>query len=183
MERLYIHQGSSFPCLEGCPQVKELPHQTVSDYLAQQNTVAGIAAQDEYLELMQRLADGAFVLLLETGLAASGDRITLRLWRELGNNDPENMAMHLGPEWIDRLMLPDISEGLNDPVDFCRQHHDMLQEQAQTLFGKLPDASAVREASGLMMGLALHLGQGLGANPGELAENWIMAAKELGALE
>jgi hypothetical protein len=39
------------------------------------------------------------------------------------------------------------------------------------------------EASALMMGLALHLGRGLGANPAGLAEHWIKAAKEHGALD
>jgi hypothetical protein len=34
-----------------------------------------------------------------------------------------------------------------------------------------------------MMGLALHLGRGLGANPAELAELWIKTAKEHGALD
>jgi len=182
-ELLYIHEGSSFPCLEGCPQVKDLPHLTVADYLAGQDTMAGIAAQDEYLELMQRLADGAFALLLESGLAASGDRLTLRLWRELGSDDPDHLAKRLGPEWIDRLMLPDLRDGLDDPKAFSLQHHDMLQAQAQTSFGNLGDVAILREASGLMMGLALHLGRGLGANPAELAEHWIVTAKNLGALE
>jgi Fe-S-cluster containining protein len=182
-ELLYIHQGSSFPCLEGCPQVLDLPHLTVADYLAGQDVTASVAAQDVYLELMQRLADGAFVLLLETGLAASGDRLTLRLWRELGEDHPEHLAKRLGPEWIDRLMLPDLGDGLDDPAAFCRRHHDMLRSQAQTSFGTLTDAAALREASGLMMGLALHLGRGLGANPVDLAGHWIVTAKKLGALD
>jgi uncharacterized protein len=179
----YIHRGKNFPCLESCPGVVDLPHLTVADYLAGQDVMAGVAAQDEYLELMQRLADGAFVLLLETGLAASGDRMTLRLWRELGNSGPEHMAMHLGPEWIDRLMLPDFSDGLDDPAAFSHRHHDMLQSQAQASFGTLGDVAALREASGLMMGLALYLGRGLGAHPAELAGHWIETAKKLGARE
>lgn len=179
----YIHLGSSFPCLVSCPAVLDLPYPTVADYLAGQDVMASETAQDKYLELMQRLADDAFVLLLESGLAASGDRLTLRLWRKLGNDDPEHLAQLLGPEWIDRLMLPDISDCLGDPVAFACRHHDMLQSQAQASFGNLGDFDALREASGLMMGLALHLGHGLRANPAELAEHWILAAKELGARE
>jgi Fe-S-cluster containining protein len=180
-ELIYIHEGSSFPCLKGCLEVVNLPHLTVADYLAGQDVMDSITAQDEYLELMQRLADGAFVLLLETGLAASGDRMTLRLWRELGSDDPESMAKRLGPEWIDLLVLPDLGDGLDDPAAFCRRHHDMLQSKAQVSFGELRDAAAIREASGLMMGLALHLGRSLGADPGELAEYWIATAKNYGA--
>jgi uncharacterized protein len=179
----YIYQGSGFPCLDGCPEVRDLPHLTVADYLAGQDATASESAQDEYLELMQRLADGAFALLLESGLSASGDPLTLRLWRELGKDHPEHLAKRLGPEWIDRLTLPEINDGLDDPKAFSRRHHDMLQSQAQKSFGKLGDTARVREASGLMMGLALHLGRGLGANPDELAGHWIVTAKKHGARE
>ncbi len=179
----YIHRGSSFPCLDGCPKVVDLPYLTVSDYLSCQDAMACETAQDGYLELMQSLADGAFALLLESGLAASGDRLTLRLWRELGKEHPEHLTKRLGPGWIDRLMLPDISDGLDDPAAFSHRHHDLLQSQAQTSFGNLGDVAALREASGLMMGLALHLGCGLGANPAELAGHWIVTAKKLGARE
>jgi hypothetical protein len=34
-----------------------------------------------------------------------------------------------------------------------------------------------------MMGMALHLGRGLGANPEELSEHWIVTAKKLGSRE
>jgi uncharacterized protein len=182
-ELTYLYQGRHFPCLEGCPEARDLPYLTVADYLAGQDAMVSESAQDEYLELMQRLADGAFALLLESGLAATGDRLTLRLWRELGKDNPEHLTSRLGPEWIDRLMLPDFSGGLDDPRDFSRRHHNMLQSQAQISFGNLGDAAAVREASGLMMGLALHLGRGLGADPAELAGHWIVTAKNLGVRE
>ena len=179
----YIHRGHGFPCLEGCPEVVDLPHLTVADYLKRQNTGSSEAAQDKYLELMQQLADGAFALLLESGLAASGDRLTLRLWRELGREQPDLLAKRISPEWIDRLMLPDFGDELNDPAAFSDRHYEMLQSQAQVSFGALGDAKALREASGLMMGMALHLGQGLGANPAELSEHWIVTSKKLGARE
>jgi Fe-S-cluster containining protein len=182
-ETLYMHRGKCFPCMDDCPEVADLPHLTVADYLAGQDVVSGESAQSEYLELMQRLADGAFALLLESGLAASGDKLTLRLWRKMGNDQPEHLAKQLGPEWINRLMLPDINGALNDPAAFCRRHHDMLEQEAQALLGKPGDAVEFREASGIMMGLALHLGRGLGANPAELAEHWVMTAKKLGAME
>jgi uncharacterized protein len=177
----YIHRGSRFPCLEGCPEVAHSSHLTVADYLAGQDVTAGVAAQGAYLELMQRLADGAFALLLESGLAATGDRLTLRLWRELGRDDPERLAERLRPEWVDRLMLPDFTDGVDDPSTFCSRHHDLLQAQAQASFGNIGDAVGLRDASGLMMGLALHLSRGLGMDPVELAEHWIVTAKGHGA--
>jgi Fe-S-cluster containining protein len=178
----YVHLGNRFPCEVSCPAVLNLPYLTVTDYLAVQDVSAGEMAQDKYLELMQRLADAAFALLFESGLASTGDRLTLRLWRELGSDDPQQSAQRLGPEWIDRLMVPDIHYGLDDPEAFADRHHEMLRSQAQESFGDLgDDAAALREASGFMMGLSLHLGRGLGINPAELVERWIVAAQELGA--
>lgn len=104
-ELYYIYQGRDFPCLEGCPEVLDLPHKSVAAYIEGQDTKPFEGAQDEYLELMQNLADSAFALLLESGLAESGDRQTLRLWREMGREEPEQLAERLGSEWIDLLML------------------------------------------------------------------------------
>ncbi len=179
----YMHRGRRFPCLEGCPEAEGLPHLTVAEYLAVQEVSPGQAAQDAYVELMEKLADGAFALLLETDLTASGDRLTLRLWRNLGNKESEKLAEHLGTAWIDRLMLPEISSDLDNPVAFSQKHYDQLQKQAQAAFGSAGDFAALREASGVLMGLALHLGRGLGIQPSELARQWITTAKQHGARE
>ena len=75
----YMHQGAEFPCLTGCPEVLDLPHMTVAEYVKGQGAEAFESAEDEYLGLVQNLADGAFSLLLDTGLAESGDVKPLRL--------------------------------------------------------------------------------------------------------
>jgi Fe-S-cluster containining protein len=179
----YMYQGSVFPCMVGCPEVLDLPKLSVGAYIEGQATKRFEVAQDEYLELMQKLADSAFALLLESGLAESGDRQTLRLWREMGREEPEQLHDRLGTEWIDLLMIPELADGLPDPIAFSRRHHDLLFLKAQESFGTLDNVTDFRKASGLLMGLALHLGRGLGANPAELAEHWIKTAKEHGALD
>ena len=178
-----MHQGNDFPCKEGCPEVLDLPRLSVAAYLEAQAAKRFEVAQDAYLELMQNLADSAFAFLLESGLAESGDRQTLRLWREMGREAPEQLQARLGPEWIDLLMLPELTDGLNDPMLFSRQHNELLLLKAQESFGELDNFTDFRKASGLLMGLALHLGRGLGADPAELAEHWIKTAKEHGALD
>jgi len=55
--------------------------------------------------------------------------------------------------------------------------------KAQESFGTLDNITDFCKASELLMGLALHLGRGLGAHPAELAEHWIKTAKEHGALD
>ncbi|MDA3811286.1 MAG: YkgJ family cysteine cluster protein [Spirochaetaceae bacterium] len=180
-EKIYIHQGSDFPCLEGCPEVLGLPRMSVSDYITGQAVKSFEDAQDEYLEMMQNIADGAFVLLFESGLAESGDTKTLRLWREMGKEEPEKLVNRLGSHWIDHLMIPQFSDPQNDPVSFSRHHYDLLLGKVEESFHTLVNLSDYSNASMLMMGLALHLGRGLGADPEELAEHWIRTAKEHGA--
>ena len=179
----YIFEGNEFPCLDGCPEVSQLAHLSVDEYLKGQKTDKFELAQDEYLNLVQNIADIAFALLLETGLAESGDKKTLPLWRKMGNEPPETLADRIGQEWMDDLMLPEISDNLEDPVSFARKHNDLLQLKAQEEFGALKTNQELHEASVLIMGVALHLARGIGANPKILAEHWIDIAKNHGALE
>lgn len=179
----YIYQGNKFPCLEGCPEVLELPQLSVGEYLKGQLTDKFEQAQDAYLDLMQNLADIAFVLLLDTGLAESGDTKTLPLWRKMGNELPDELATRIGQEWLDYLTLPDITDELDDPTSFARKHNDLLQIKAQEKFGAAQTNKELREASVEIMGVALHLARAIGANPGILAEHWIDTAKNHGAQE
>jgi len=179
----YMYQGHEFPCLEGCPEVSGLPYLTVGEYRKGQITDKFEKAQDEYLDLMQNLADISFMLLLDTGLAKSGDKKTLALWRKMGNELPEVLADRIGREWMDYLMLPEISDDLEDSILFARKHNDLLQLKAQEKFGALQINQELHEASVLIMGVALHLARGIGTNPKNLAEHWIDIAKNHGALE
>ncbi|MDP4239466.1 MAG: YkgJ family cysteine cluster protein [Bacteroidota bacterium] len=179
----YMYQGAVFPCLEGCPEVSGLPQLSVGEYLKGQETERFEKAQDEYLDVMQQLADIAFELLLDTGLAESGDTETLPLWRKMGNEQPEILADRIGHEWMDSLMIPEIMDELDDPVSFARKHRDLLQLKAQEEFGALQSTLEIRNACVSIMGVALHLARGLGADPVILAEHWIETAKHHGAAE
>lgn len=178
----YIYQGSEFPCLDGCPEVVKLAHLSVEEYLKAQQTEKFEKAQDEYLEIMQNIADLAFVFLLDSGLAASGDKKTLSVWRKMGNEQPEELAERIGQEWLDALMLPEIEDS-EDPVQFAQKHNNLLHEKARKKFGNLQTLHEFHEASVLMMGLSLHLARGIGADPKILSEHWIETAKKLEALD
>ena len=177
----YIYEGSEFPCLKPCPEVVDLPKLSVGEYLNGQQTEKYEKAQDGYLEFMQDIADVAFELLLETGLAESGDKLTLPIWRKMGDELPEDLAERIGAEWIDCLMIPEISD--NNPVSFIAKHKEMFFDKIQEPFGGLQTFKEIHKASVLLMGLALHLARGLGANPQELAELWVDTAISNGAQE
>lgn len=182
-EAHYIYQGAKFPCLTDCAEVLELPQLSVGEYLKGQAADQFEKAQDEYLKVMQNIADIAFELLLDSGLAASGDRKTLKLWREMGKDVPEILAEKIGKEWIDNLMIPPIKEDSHDPILFAQKHNDFMIQKAQEKFGALKTNQEFHEGSVLLMGVSLHLARGLGADQKSIAEHWIAAAKNFGAEE
>lgn len=179
----YIHEGSVFPCLKECPEVLELPLLTVEEYLIGQETHAFEQAQDEYLEVMQNLADLSFELLLDTGLAESCDTQTLASWRKLGTQNVTDLAKQIPAEWLDHLMIPDL-EGQPDNVpDFVQVHQETLNTKIQELSENLSSFDTVRESAVLIMALALFLAHAIGADVKGLSEHWIESAKSYGAKE
>ena len=179
----YIYEGEQFPCLTDCAEVLELPKLSVGEYLKGQEADPFEKAQDEYLIVMQNIADIAFELLIDSGLAESGDTKTLALWREIGNEPPELLAERIGQEWIDCLMIPAINDDTESPIIFAQKHNDLLRLKAQEKFGSLQTYQELHEASVLIIGVALHLARGLGADTKGISEHWIETAKSHGAKE
>ncbi|WP_372745312.1 YkgJ family cysteine cluster protein [Lutibacter sp.] len=179
----YIYQGDKFPCLNDCSEVLQLPKLTVEEYIKGQETADFEKAQDEYLLVMQNIADIGFELLLDSGLAESGDTKTLAVWREMGKELPELLAERIGKEWIDCLMIPNINDDVENPITFAKKHNDLLVLKAQEKFGSLQTLQELHEASVLIIGIALHLSRGLGADTQGISEHWIEIAKSHGALE
>ncbi|MCB9732023.1 MAG: YkgJ family cysteine cluster protein [Deltaproteobacteria bacterium] len=174
--------ATALPCHATCPEVAALPELTVGDYLAEQGVAAGEEAQDAYLAVVEALADGAFVLLFDSGLAATGDRATLRGWRALGAASAEARLDAIPAEWRDRLAVPGVDPALiATPSAFVAAHEALIQAAAQAAFARLDSAAALSAASTLMMALALHLGRAVGADPAALSARWTARARELGA--
>lgn len=179
----YIYEGDKFPCLNDCAEVLELPKLSVGEYLKGQGAEQFEKAQDEYLIIMQNIADIGFELLLESGLAATGDKKTLAGWREIGNELPMLLEKRIGEEWMDCLMVPEITDYSDSPIAFAQKHNDLLLVKAQEKFGSIETFKELQEASVLMIGIALHLARGLGADVKGISEHWIEIAKSHGAKE
>ena len=177
----YIFEGTTFPCLNGCSEVLDLPKITVADYLEGQETADFELAQDAYLEIMQNIADIAFTLLLDSGLAESGDTKTLIAWKKLGQESAEQLAKQLGDDWLNSLMLPALDEYIENCESFANAHNELLQMKAQEEFGDLQSFKEVHLAAVKMMNLALYLALALGADALGLSEHWIDVAKSHGA--
>ena len=179
----YIYESDTFPCLTDCADVLELPKLSVGDYLKGQEAGQFEKAQDDYLTIMQNIADIAFELLLDSGLAESGDRKTLAVWREIGLELPEVLAERIGQEWMDCLMIPTLSDATENPIVFAQKHNDILLLKAQEEFGSIQTLQELHKGSVLLIAVALHLARGLGANTKEISEHWIATAISYGAVE
>ena len=175
----YIHQGDTFPCLNGCKEVLDLPKLSVGNYIKEQNTGNHELIQDAYLDLMQNLADIAFEFLLDYGLAESGDTKTLQLWKVMSLEYSDALISRIGVEWMDVLIIPEINE--EDSVTFVQKHNELLQLKIQDEFGTSNTNQEFHKASVFVMALAIQLAHGLGANPESLVELWITTAKSYGA--
>ncbi|MBL4746825.1 MAG: YkgJ family cysteine cluster protein [Flavobacteriaceae bacterium] len=179
----YIYESATFPCLNDCAEVLELPKLSVGDYLKGQEAGQFEEAQDAYLNIMQNIADIAFELLLDSGLSESGDTKTLAVWREIGLETPDVLAERIGKEWMDCLMIPNINDASENPITFTQKHNDLLLLKAQEQFGTIQTLQELHEASVLLIAIALHLAKGLGADAKEISEHWIATAKSHGAME
>ena len=80
-------------------------------------------------------------------------------------------------------MIPNITADTENPVAYAEKHNDLLLTKAQEQFGSLQTLQELHEAAVLMIGVALHLARGLGANTKEISEHWIETAKSHGAKE
>lgn len=182
-ETVYMYQGADFPCLDGCSEVLGLPHLTVADYLVGQQSEKYEIAQDAYLELLQGLADIAFELLLDSGLAESGDTETLAQWRLMGNESSSELVGRIGKEWLDFLMVPNLEIEKTDPAEFCQQHFEIMQLELHNKVGNAQTYSELHVAAVLVMAVALLLAISLGVNTYTLSDHWIATAKSYGAME
>ncbi len=175
----YVHEGKKFPCLAGCPSVTDLPRLSVADYLAGQAVGPGELAQDIYLEMAQDLAEGAFVVLFESGLAQRQGAAVLERWRQLLVETPAQRVIVIGQPWLDQLTVPpDLEADLSNPGTWIAAHREAFQRMAQTSFGSLRDEANLAEASVRFLGLALHLLQAVGADPAVPGRQWLAAAHQ-----
>ena len=96
----YIHQGRNVSLFKTvCREVFEFTlFKCGVTTLKDKQTGKHEMAQDAYLELMQNLADIGFEFLLDYGLAESGDKKTLQLWREMGKEHPESLVKRIGEQ-------------------------------------------------------------------------------------
>ena len=165
-----IHEGSAFPCLDGCPAVRDLPQMTVAAYLAGQGVGPFAAARDAYLELAQDLAEGAFVLVFDSGLVDHGNGWK-RSWRTVLAADAEARASLMLPGWHDLVTCPIIADPA-DANDWVSHHGLMLQERSQDGFASLRQPAQLAAASATMLAAALLVIHAVGGDASEVGRRW-----------
>ncbi len=167
----YVHEAP-FPCLDGCPGVRDLPMLSVADYLTGQDVEAGELAQDLTLELAQDLGEAAFVVTLEHDLTPTDQQAVLSRWQVLSQRDVAARSAGLPAAWRAALTLPDL-QWTAAPAAFIAGHRALLDPLAQTAVDT-SGAAAITAATDLLAA-ALHLAQSAGADSAALARHWCQA--------
>jgi Fe-S-cluster containining protein len=170
----FFHEGERFPCLDGCPEVTSLPRLTVADYLRGQEIVELCQVRDAYLEIAQDLAEGAFVLVFDSGLAESGDGDWRQRWQAVADGGPEAWIVALGSEWHDLITVPEL--GAVSERDWIQAHARLLQSQAQERLASLSDQAQLGAASATLLAGAVLLLHGVGADSPAIARAWLVKA-------
>jgi uncharacterized protein len=172
----YMHEGRSFPCLTGCPEVESLPHMSVGDYLAGQGVDACAAPRDAYLDVAQDLAEGAFVLVFDTGLSGSTDSDWLARWRQLVQGGAAAWVATMGPVWHDRITAPVVAWPAEAGEGWVAAHATQLQEEVQAGFGGLSDPGSLSSASATLLAAALLLVHAVGGDATDVGNRWLSKA-------
>lgn len=175
-EVMYIYEGDQFPCINGCPEVTELPFMNIDEYLQGQQAGKFEQAHDMYLELMQGIADTAFALLLETGMTTDEMLYVLKIWTDLNNSTIDKLVETLNAEWRKLLIEPETAYN-NDPEVFTGQHATHIQSRIQQIFNNSQSTKDVQEASVNAFASALLLAFSLGVELRSLGEHWIKIAE------
>jgi uncharacterized protein len=172
----YMHEGRRFPCLDGCPDVETLPRLTVGAYLASQAIAGFDSVRDAYLEIAQDVAEGAFVLVFDSGLAQSGNTAWQQAWRQSIHGGVSAWVASLGEDWHARVMTPPLALPLDDGVHWASAHADLLQSHAQSTFAALRDPDSLSVASTTMLAAALLLLHAVGGDAPAIGGRWLSRA-------
>lgn len=175
----FVHEGRTFPCLDGCPEVAAAPSLSVRDYLAGQDAAPVAAVRDAYLELAQDCAEGAFVLVFDTGLAASG--AWREAWTRTVRSRPDGWAGAMLPRWHDLVTAPgkDLAADPDDGAAWTAAHAGLIQARAQAGFGALSGGAELLAASVTMLAAGLLLVHAVGGEAGEVGGRWLARASTL----
>jgi Fe-S-cluster containining protein len=174
----YFYQGKSFPCLDGCKEVLDLPQLTVEKYLSGQQTFHFESAQNLYLEVMQNTADIAFMLLLETDLIQSEKEKTWLTWKKIAHENIDDLILRISPDWLDALIAPPIEFDIEDPTSFVHQHEIHIQNKAQEIINQFKEGKQACDLSIVLFTSSLILAQSIGAEAKSIANLWVKIAQE-----
>jgi Fe-S-cluster containining protein len=174
----YFFEGKDHPCLDRCPNAVNLPKIKLKDYIKQQQTKIFEIVQDQYLEIIQNLADTAFVLYLETDAKISDKGKTLKGWEKWTELTPNEIVQLQKEEWKKNLLYPFEIELCYDESSFIQNHALLLENKIQEEINSLSNLEGIINYSINLMGISTILGSSIGANMKEILKQWIIDAKE-----
>lgn len=164
----WIHEGARFPCLDGCPEVRDLPSLTVEDYLAGQGVGPFAQVRDLYLEIAQDLADSALTLIHDGGLPAPARAAAVAAVRRCADGAAARLAV-LGP-WAGLVGAPDLPVDALDGEAWTGRHAGLLQRAAQEEAASGPEPAAA--VAGRLAAAALQFIDAVGGDAVAVGRRW-----------
>ncbi|MEK7414654.1 MAG: YkgJ family cysteine cluster protein [Planctomycetota bacterium] len=173
----FMHEGTRFPCLDGCPEVTALPRLTVRDYLAGQHIEPFAVVRDMYLELAQDLAEGAFVLVFDSGLVKVEGIDWRSAWRHVVRGGVPQWQAAMPSELRDGVTVPTVAAALDDGPTWVAAHANVLQNAVNQTW--LTQADPLRHCTGsaAMLAGAMMILHGIGADTLEAGKRWLIEAE------
>ena len=156
----YYYAGDTFPCIELCPTVTQLPTMTVGAYLAGQDIAPSEAAHDAYARVIYGLAAVARRIIDLGG--AEVDRLRVGgFFDECQRLSPEARSAILPEQWMELATAP---KGLDvaDPAAFAEAHGAQITGAVQRAASAID--GALTEAVILYLAIAVHLAPTVGAD-------------------
>lgn len=174
----YFFEGKDHPCLDRCPSAVDLPKIKLKDYIKQQQTKSFEIIQDQYLEIIQNLADTAFALYLESDAKISDKGKTLKGWEKWTKITPTEIIQTLTDEWKRIVLFPFKIEQNFDEISFIQNHAIILENKIQEEINSLVNLEMIVNYSIHLMGIVSILGKSIGANMIEIIQQWVIDAQE-----
>jgi Fe-S-cluster containining protein len=156
----YYHVDAGLPCRELCPSVVDLPEQSVADYLAGQDIVAGETAHDAYARVIYGLVAVAASICRLGGEAVDRARVDGFL-AQCRIQTPEARSNLLPDDWMALATAPQGLD-LTSPAAFAAAHGQRMTAVVQRAAAQIDNG--LTDAAVLYVALAVHLAPTVGAD-------------------
>ena len=174
----YFFEGKNHPCLERCPSALDLPKLKLIDYIKQQKTANFEIVQEQYLDILQNIADTAFALYLETEAKLKDKGKTIKGWKNLTKKNNIEIGNLFTTERKKIILYPfDLNQNYDEKL-FIENHISIIEQKIQEEINQIENLDEIISYSIHLIAISIFIGKSIGADMDEILKKWIDDAKE-----